>query len=297
VEGLLTTGCFAVVYGDSNVGKSFWVIDLLLHIAGGIPWNGREVDQGIAIMISLEGGGMTDNRIIAARNRLGLPSTVPLVLVQCPLDLRTSAADADRLINTIVRVVSECTGPVPVRIVAIDTLSRALNGGSEDAEALGALIANADYIRYQVNQRIEQRVAILFVAHCGKDAAKGIRGWSGTRAALDVEIEITRLDDAAGFVAEVTKERDLPTGDRFAFMLDPIVMGRNRRGKEVSTCVVVPTDVPRKQTGKPARELTARHAACRDHLRALMAAHGAAITPEPGMPAVTGMLEKAFGRG
>ena len=292
VEGLLTTSCLAVVYGDSNVGKSFWAIDLGLHIAGGIEWNGRAVDQGIVILIALEGGRSVDNRIIAARKHLSLPPTAPLVVVQCPIDLRTSTVDAERLVNTVKRVISECSGPIPVRLVIIDTMSRALNGGSENAEDMSALLANADRIRSDTG------VAILFVAHCGKDAAKGIRGWSGIRAAIDVEIEATRLDGGAGFVAEVTKERDLPVGDRFGFKLDIIELGHNGRGKPVTTCVVVPTDAPARGKRRiTTRPLTDRQAVLWDHVQALMAEAGDLIVPVAGMPTVTGMERRTLRQG
>jgi RecA-family ATPase len=190
---------------------------------------------------------MTDNRVIAARGHLGLPPTVPLMIVQCPIDLRTNRVDAERMVNTIKRAIAEITGPLPVQLVIIDTMSRALNGGNEGAEDMAALLANADYIRHETG------VAILFVAHCGKDAAKGIRGWSGVRAAIDVEIEVTaRTDSVQGFVAEVTKERDLPSGDRFGFVLDPAVLGKNRRGKDVTTCVSCPS------THRPGRKRARR---------------------------------------
>jgi hypothetical protein len=290
VEGLLTTSCLAVIYGDSNVGKSFWAIDLGLHIAGGIPWNGRAVDQGIVILIALEGGRSIDNRIITAREHLDLPPTVPFVVVQCPIDLRTNTADAERLVNTVNQVISECTGPMPVRLVIIDTMSRALNGGAENAEDMSALLANADRIRADAG------VAILFVAHCGKDATKGIRGWSGIRAAIDVEIEATRLDGGT-FVAEVTKERDLPVGDRFGFKLDVIELGHNQRGKPVTTCVVAPTDTPAKKKKRTSRPLTDRQAVLWTHVQGLMAESGEPIAPVAGMPMVTGMERRMLRQG
>ena len=53
-------------------------------------------------------------------------------------------------------------------------MSRALNGGAEDAEDMGLLLKHADLVRHETG------TAVLFVAHCGKDAAKGIRGWRPT---------------------------------------------------------------------------------------------------------------------
>jgi hypothetical protein len=279
VEGVLTTSCLAVVYGDSNVGKSFWTLDLGLHIAGGIKWNEREVEKGIVVLIALEGGAMIDNRVIAARNHLNLPPTVPLVVVQCPVDLRTNTVDAERMANTIKRVVFDVAGPLPVRLVIIDTMSRALNGGAENAEDMSALLANADRVRHETS------VSILFIAHTGKDQAKGIRGWSGIRAAIDVEIEVKKQDDGKGFVAEVTKERDLPTGARFAFILEVVELGRNRRGKPVTTCVIQPAEAPAKRSKKE-QKLTDKAAEMLTQINLLMARGGPSF-PHPHLSAIT----------
>lgn len=43
VEGLLIDGAMSVVYGESGCGKTFFALDLALHVAAGIPWRGREV--------------------------------------------------------------------------------------------------------------------------------------------------------------------------------------------------------------------------------------------------------------
>jgi hypothetical protein len=180
-------------------------------------------------------------------------------------------------------------GPMPVRLVIIDTMSRALNGGAEGAEDMSALVANADRIR------AETGVAILFVAHSGKDAAKGIRGWSGIRAAIDVEIEVTRAEDDAGFVAEVTKERDLPIGDRFGFQLNVVELGHNQRGKPVTTCVVVPVAPPAgKRTDKRKARMTDQQAAMLAHTKDLMARHGGPIQPTLDMPVVTGTTRNSL---
>ena len=47
VENLLVGGSMAVIYGESNSGKTFYATDLGLHVAAGWDWNGLPpVDQG-----------------------------------------------------------------------------------------------------------------------------------------------------------------------------------------------------------------------------------------------------------
>ncbi|MBV9563165.1 MAG: AAA family ATPase, partial [Bradyrhizobium sp.] len=285
VEGVLTDGCLAVVYGDSAVGKSFWVINLGLHIAGGRRWYDRAIDQGVVIYVALEGGKLTKNRVRAAREAIDLPADIPFALATCSLDMRTSNADAIKLTNTIRAAMQKYTQQnIPVRMVVIDTMSRALNGGAEDAEDMGLLLKHADLVRHATG------TAVLFVAHCGKDAAKGIRGWSGIRAAVDVEIEIAKNDADLPYIATITKERDLTSGARFGYTLKPVELGRSRRDRMVTTCIVEPAGEVKKPTSKT--KLTDAHADFRDHVMEIIADQGRAIVPEAGMPTVTGVTRE-----
>jgi RecA-family ATPase len=40
VKGWLDRGAMSVVYGPSNVGKTFFAVDVAYHIAVGRPWHG-----------------------------------------------------------------------------------------------------------------------------------------------------------------------------------------------------------------------------------------------------------------
>ena len=92
------------------------------------------------------------------------------------------------------------------------------------------------------------------VHHSGKAAAAGARGWSGIRAAVDTEIEVT--DSPTGRCAEITKQRDLSTkGDRIGFRLDAVHLGLTKWGTPATSCVVVPADAPCKPTGKRISEV------------------------------------------
>jgi hypothetical protein len=189
--------------------------------------------------------------------------------------MRTSKDDAVRLANTIRQAISERSGQnLPVRLVIIDTMSRALNGGKENDEDMGLLLKHTDFVRRETG------VAVLFIAHCGKDAAKGIRGWSGVRAAIDAEIEITKNDGQ--HIAHVTKERDLPDGDRFGFSLKQVEVGLNSRGRKVTTRVIVHAE----DAGNPAAAAAKPKKAWAPSLRLLklilesaLVEHGLKIAP------------------
>lgn len=241
VEGLLCEGALAVVYGDSNVGKTFIVLDIAMHVALGIPWRGREVDQGAVVYCALEGVAGIRNRVAAwmrfHRRHSQDRREIPLAVVPSVINLLNSDADVEGLIETILAASANLGRPV--KLVVIDTLSRALAGGNENAsEDMGALVKSADRIRQATG------AMVLFVHHSGKDAARGARGHSLLRAATDTEIEILRPEGSEVATIKVQKQRELDMDDPGAFRLEVVELGTNRRGKPLTSCVAVAAEAP-----------------------------------------------------
>ena len=232
VEDLLCERQMSVVYGESNCGKTFFMMDIALHVAMGRAWRGREVEQGAVIYVACEGGFGSRNRVSAFRQFHGLNGQdIPFALVPSTIDLRSEDADTERLI-ALIKQAEEHIGQ-PVKLVVIDTLSRAMAGGNENAsDDMGRLVINADAIRQATSAHF------CFIHHSGKDAAKGARGHSILRAATDTEIEVARDPDAKISVAKVTKQRDIAGDGEFPFGLEQVALGANRRGKAITSCVV-----------------------------------------------------------
>ena len=120
---------------------------------------------------------------------------------------------------------------VPVRLIVVDTLSRALAGGNENVpDAMEFLVTNMDHIRAKTG------CAVLFVHHSDKDAAKGARGHSLLRAAVDTEIEVVDADSQR--TATVVRQRDMAKGGVYGFTLKTVPLGLNRHGEPVTSCIV-----------------------------------------------------------
>lgn len=83
---------------------------------------------------------------------------------------------------------------------------------------------------------------IVLVHHSGKDAAKGARGWSGLKAAADAEIEITRNGDFR--TIRVSKMKDGMDSQTWTFKLNPVLLGLDADGDEITSCVVEFVDPP-----------------------------------------------------
>jgi len=236
VEGVLISGQMSVIYGPSNCGKTFWASDLAMHVATGRKWNGREVEPGGVIYCALEGAYGIQNRVAAWRKHAGLEGVeVPFAIIPVALNLLDPAADTDRVIDAIQAAAKEMA--VPVRWIIMDTLSRAMAGGNENSpEDMGALVTNGTKIQ-QVG-----KCHVSWIHHSGKDQAQGARGHSLLRAATDTEIEISRPDKDSPSTARVTKQREMEIDGEWSFKLHAIELGQNRRGKPVTSCVVMLAD-------------------------------------------------------
>lgn len=230
VEGLLIERGMSVIYGESNSGKTFFATDLAFHVACGWPWNGREAKQGAVLYCCLEGSHGIHNRISALKASHMVGDDVPLVVLPVAIDMLSPYGHTDEVIEAITAI-EERTGK-KVILTVMDTLSRAMAGGNENApDDMGSLVSNGTRIQQEAGTHV------AWVHHCGKDQAKGARGHSLLRAATDTEIEVV-ADDAGNRTARVTKQRDLECDGEFNFTLKVIELGTNPRGKAVTSCVV-----------------------------------------------------------
>ena len=255
IEGLLIIAAMSVVYGQSNSGKTFWTLDLALHVAAGMMWNGREVDRCGILWLAMEGAHGISNRITAWREHHNIgESELPFAVIPVALNLLDHNADTGPLIETIHAIKKRLN--MAVGWVIVDTLSRAIAGGNENGpDDMGALVTNGSRIQQ------ETQAHVTWIHHSGKDEAKGARGHSLLRAATDTEIEISADGQ---HIARVTKQRELENTGEFPFTLKVVELGTNRRGKPVTSCVVeVPDDAIQTQArtvrlkGHPQRAVNA----------------------------------------
>jgi hypothetical protein len=232
VEGLFTEGGASVVYGESNVGKSFWVLDLAAHVAMGKPWRHgeREVDRGAVVYVALEGTHGLRHRIKAMKRKGILSDDAPLYVCTSPVSL-LDPTHAAKLAETVKAAVEQ--SGLPCRLVIIDTLARAMAGGDENSSKdMTAAVATIDAVKAATGAHV------CIVHHSGKDIARGARGHSSLRAAVDTEIEVFRPEGERISTVRVTKQRDLERGEPMPFSLTVVELGHDHRGKPITSCVV-----------------------------------------------------------
>lgn len=241
VEGLLTAGDGSILYGDSNSGKTFFVIDMVCATTQGIEWMGRQTEKGLVVYLAVESPASVKRRVQTYQKYHDV-SIGNLVIVQSPVDLFDGDADANKIIQ-LVKIIEKQRGEKVLLIVG-DTLARLSAGANENTgQDMGVVVKHFDLIRAECSAHF------MLIHHSGKNAAAGARGWSGVRAAVDTEIEVT--DTSAGHCAEITKQRDLSSkGERIGFQLKVINVGVTKWGKPATSCVVMPADAPVKKVNK-----------------------------------------------
>lgn len=246
VEDFMTIGSMAVLYGDSNSGKTFFALSLAAHIATGQPFFKRQIDPGLVVYLASEAPGSIRSRMQAIKKHFGC-SLENLAMVPVPLNFYANQGDANDVIE-LVKTIEEIKSQ-PVRLIIGDTLARMSAGANENSgEDMGPVMARFDAVANATG------AAMLIIHHNGKDQAKGARGWSGIRAHIDTEIEVMEKDGVRS--ATITKQRELPgKGEVIYFRLEVVEMGITKFGKLATTCVAVPdesasTEQPHKRPTK-----------------------------------------------
>jgi stage V sporulation protein SpoVS len=224
VKGVLPQAVLAVLYGESGAGKSFVALDMAWAVATGTPWREKAVKQGRVAYVAAEGAGGFRNRLKAIAQARGVPlEDVPLTVLP---DAPNMMEKQDAL--DVARAIVAAGG---AQLVIVDTFAQVMAGANENAgEDVGRALAHCKGIHRATG------ALVLLVHHSGKDSSRGARGWSGLRAAADVELEVVRADAARSVT--VTKMKDGEDGTEYGFRLETLVVGFDADGEEVSSCVV-----------------------------------------------------------
>lgn len=230
VEELIGRGTVSVLFGDSNTGKTFLAIDLGCAIARQTSWMGRRVEPGMVVYLATESPASVRSRLRAYQKYHGCRVS-NFVVVTTPVNLFRSSADTDAVIDLIRDL--ERDYDMKCELIIGDTLARMAAGANENSgDDMTIVLAHIDRIRSTV------QASLLLIHHSGKDAAKGMRGWSGIRAAVDTELRVGVSALGIGAI-EVTKQRDLPgMGARIHYQLKVVSMGRGKWGKALTSCIV-----------------------------------------------------------
>jgi len=232
IRGVFPKEGLAVTWGPPKCGKSFLILDALLHVALGWEYHGRRVAQGPVVYCAFEGQTGVRARVEAFRRHHRLDdANPPFFLMPATLDL---IGRHDDLIDAIKAQIGE-TRPVAV---CLDTLNRSLRGSENRDEDMSAYIAACDAIRAAFG------CAVIVVHHCGIERTRP-RGHTSLMGAADAQVAVKRESDGR-ITAKVEFAKDFEADARIACALQVVDVGTDEDGETITSCVVVPADVPPK---------------------------------------------------
>ena len=263
VADLLDKGALSEWYGGSNTGKTFILLSVGLAIAAGEPWAGKPTAKGLVVYFALEGGmGILKRGAALAKMRADGGANLPFFLAPAPIDLRNGSAGLKQLLADVKAI--ETLAGERAAFIVVDTLSRALAGGDENASVdMGKLVQAFTAIQEATGAHV------AIVHHTGKNETAGARGHSLMKGAVDTEIFIKREPKAKIGVIETTKQRDREIGGDFNFTIEDRPIGVNVDGDSLKSAVAIVT--PARVTIEKGPALTEGEQAALDALKGIEA--------------------------
>lgn len=282
VPNFLGGGEMSALYGMPGTAKSALAGDLGAHVAAGLPWFGRRVSQGAVLYIAAERSAVVGRRMAAWRLHHGIDD-IPLGIVAKTVDLRSNRKDADAVMECCDQL-QKRFGQDP-RLVVVDTVSRVLAGGDENAPRdMGALVANLAHLQ-------EGTGAHVLVIHHVPQGQLRLRGHGSLLGSMDTTVSLEK-SNSGSVTATIDKNNDGPEGQSIAFRLKAIELYRDLENGDITTApVVIPTEDVLQRVGRKRKPLSAKSERARRALAGLACGTlGTGSPDEWGLPAAINIV-------
>lgn len=287
IEGILPMGpALGVIFGPPKSFKSFLAELMGVCVAAGLPFGDRRVQSGAVVTVTSEGIRGVRRRLVATRRALGIEGQrVPFALVPVMPDLGSGPNDRLALQEAISRAI-EPLG-VPLRMINLDTLRRALPGKSENKpEDMSVLVNNCDHLAKFFGCLVQ------LLHHSPRSNEDRGSGSNVLDAAADVMIGVKREEGARTATAIVKTSKDGEEGTTWNLELRTMDIGTDRNGKAITGAHVELTSHPSMATASASkvRKLSPAQQRLYDILLDAVAAEGvtglAGDAAPPTMPAI-----------
>ena len=258
IKGVLPQAELGILFGASGSGKTFVALDIAFAVSMGLPWRGRRVKKGKVVIIAAEGGSGIKRRGKAYTTYHGID-------LRDAHNLHVIKAAPNFLDGEdIAEVIAQIEALGDVSLIIVDTLAQVTPGANENtSEDMGRALANLRLLHAM------SKAMVLAVHHAGKDLSKGSRGWSGLKAAADVQIEVLRHDDGNREI-HIEKMKDGEDGLRWGLKLEVIDLGIDLDGDPVTSCVAVPAEGVRRKEDADDRKGVKKRGRMENHVLEVM---------------------------
>lgn len=267
IADFLGAGELSCIAAAPGSGKSALATDIAGHVAANRPWFLNHVQGGGVIYVATERAVLVRRRLAALRMHHGF-SHLPLGIVSGSVDLRSSTASATEITNFAAQLRN------PVRLIVIDTVSRALAGGDENAPRdMGQFLRNVELLQ-------ETGAHVLLLHHIPADGAQRPRGHGSLLAACDTTFRIDHSGPVQ--ILSIDKSNDAADDARVPFTLKSVELHRDQNVVTVAPVVVPfigPTPSPerkRKLSNKQTLALDTLHSLCLEQGQTLPSTYGLA---------------------
>jgi putative DNA primase/helicase len=224
-----------MIHGPSGGGKTFVMLDMLCHIAAGLPtWMGHKVTPGPVVYLAGEGHHGLKGRIKAWMQEHDRLHGMDMWISGSGCDLNTpegyqKVVDSIRSMN------------IQPSVISVDTLHRFLFGDENSAQDAKTMIdACARLMR-------EFRCTVILVHHTGvsEDAQHRARGSSAWKGALEIEISVQpRKDNQITLIQRKAKDAEIAEPIHIELQSIAIDGWTDDDGEQVCSAVIIQGDAP-----------------------------------------------------
>lgn len=196
IEGLVNFRSTWYAAGESNIGKSFFILGEMAAVAAGIPFGGRRTMRAHNFYFDAEGGATSEQR----KEALRIKYEDPLDWLHI-VDLQAEGLDITNKkdLRKITRLIKDVAGDEPVGLVAFDSLNQtvALRGpdrkpfDENNASDMGEVVHALKYICEQTGGS----AGVIHHPAKSNNGARTARGSSALHGAVDYAYFIEQPDE------------------------------------------------------------------------------------------------------
>ena len=231
-----------MVHGPSGGGKTFVVLDWMLHMAAGKPsWFGHKVKPANVFYMAGEGHHGLRSRLAAWKHKHDVKNFNTIRITKSGCDLNTAEG--------YLKAVTELRSlPQKFQVIVIDTLHRFLAGDENSAQDAKTMLDACAALMQEFD------CTVILVHHTGvsEEAQHRARGSSAWRGALDIEVSIVPSKPGKSMEIIQRKSKDAEMAKTVYVDLASVAIPEwfDEDGEPVTSAVVVQGETP-KEPEKP----------------------------------------------